>query len=339
MTDRIYTIITGDQRYFWPECLKDNFVSLSFDKPYFEAWYAGDREAHLAVSMKHAKASKNGKTDQAIQSESTTWFNYANKLKDSEYDIFITRVENDLFWATSTTGDVFFRPHKDPSDGREVVAICKPVTKWSQFDQQHRKLTWMTLHKRARVFVAAQTALFQVVDEEMREYLHALLKGDDLSQWHSLPAWRARQGESDHCYQAFSKTIKQQSVHDMMFNMIKTVNFANGQLIEVPVKQKDLNGCSIEEMETHLLELFDLQLGRCALTNIVMHLSGQEGMNLDLKTSADRKDSKGHYEIGNMQIVCRFVNMWKSAMPDQKFRDLLKLVIETNSELTTENAV
>jgi hypothetical protein len=42
--------------------------------------------------------------------------------------------------------------------------------------------------------------------------------------------------------------------------------------------------------------------------------------------SLDRKDSSRGYEPGNLQIVCRFVNFWKSATPDSEFSRLLALL-------------
>ena len=42
--------------------------------------------------------------------------------------------------------------------------------------------------------------------------------------------------------------------------------------------------------------------------------------------SLDRIDSDGHYEIGNLQLVCRFANFWKGASENEEFRPLLAIV-------------
>lgn len=44
------------------------------------------------------------------------------------------------------------------------------------------------------------------------------------------------------------------------------------------------------------------------------------------RPSLDRIDSDGHYEAGNLQVVCRFINFWKGASDDEEFRRLLELV-------------
>lgn len=51
----------------------------------------------------------------------------------------------------------------------------------------------------------------------------------------------------------------------------------------------------------------------------------------EMLCSLDRIDSEGHYEAGNLQIVCRFVNRWKGSSDDDGFRRLIRVVrsIET----------
>jgi hypothetical protein len=45
--------------------------------------------------------------------------------------------------------------------------------------------------------------------------------------------------------------------------------------------------------------------------------------------SLDRIDSDGHYEEENLQIVCRFINRWKSDSDDAEFRRLVRLLQDT----------
>jgi len=61
------------------------------------------------------------------------------------------------------------------------------------------------------------------------------------------------------------------------------------------------------------------------LTHLPLALDG-EREDSDLLCSLDRIDSDGHYETGNLQIVCRFVNRWKGSDNDEAFRRLLNLV-------------
>ncbi len=67
------------------------------------------------------------------------------------------------------------------------------------------------------------------------------------------------------------------------------------------------------------------QEGMCAITGIKLQFDGEED-DKELRYSLDRIDSSGHYEEGNLQLVCRFVNRWKSASLDSDFRRLIQMV-------------
>jgi len=45
-----------------------------------------------------------------------------------------------------------------------------------------------------------------------------------------------------------------------------------------------------------------------------------------LLPSLDRIDSAGHYEEGNLQVVCQFINFWKADSDNAEFQRLLMLV-------------
>lgn len=51
-----------------------------------------------------------------------------------------------------------------------------------------------------------------------------------------------------------------------------------------------------------------------------------ESNDAELLASLDLIDSDGHYEADNLHVVCRFVNRWKGADPDEEFRRPLDLV-------------
>ena len=46
----------------------------------------------------------------------------------------------------------------------------------------------------------------------------------------------------------------------------------------------------------------------------------------EMLCSLDRIDSSGHYERGNLQLVCRFINRWKSDGDVNEFRRLIKVL-------------
>jgi hypothetical protein len=82
-----------------------------------------------------------------------------------------------------------------------------------------------------------------------------------------------------------------------------------------------------DEAHEHLAEL--LAPGRCAITKIEFDLTGSDP---ELAPSLDRKDSNGHYEPGNVQVLAWFVNRWKSDDPQENFERLLGLVKQRGNE-------
>ena len=79
------------------------------------------------------------------------------------------------------------------------------------------------------------------------------------------------------------------------------------------------------QLEKLMTSLYHLQEGRCALTGLIFSEDATNG-DKNLLPSPDRIDSNGHYEEGNLQIVCQFINFWKSDTDNEEFKRLLMLV-------------
>lgn len=114
------------------------------------------------------------------------------------------------------------------------------------------------------------------------------------------------------------------SIMQMRDSVMQTVKNSNGQTIERSVKNKELRMSPLA-LEEHIRTLMDLQANRCALTGIPLAFHGSDA-DTNLTPSLDRIDSDGHYEMGNLQVVCRFVNFWKGASDNEEFKALLMLV-------------
>jgi hypothetical protein len=87
------------------------------------------------------------------------------------------------------------------------------------------------------------------------------------------------------------------------------------------VKDKQVRFESAEELRVHLDLLWKSEL--CALSGLQLDLSGSDP---DLAPSLDRINSNRHYEVGNLQIVARFINRWKSDDDQSNFVRLLGLL-------------
>lgn len=117
------------------------------------------------------------------------------------------------------------------------------------------------------------------------------------------------------------------AIANMKYSILNTVQNANGQTLEVTVKNKDLKMLA-SELEALLPHLLEKQNERCAITGLPFQYEGDKNM----LPSADRIDSSGHYEAANLQLVCRFINFWKQATPDDEFRRLIGIVRRSGAQ-------
>ena len=104
----------------------------------------------------------------------------------------------------------------------------------------------------------------------------------------------------------------------------KTVGQSNGQEKTVRVKNK-LQNLSDDELVTEIERLMDEQINKCALTGLPLDFS-ENCNDPEMRPSLDRIDSDGHYELGNLQVVCKFANFWKRNQTNDEFVRLLAIV-------------
>ena len=120
------------------------------------------------------------------------------------------------------------------------------------------------------------------------------------------------------------KEAREKSIIEMRQTVENTVRNANGQTVERTVKNKELR-ITPTELEERMRSLLNEQDNRCKLTRIPFHFAAPDADD-NRRPSVDRIDSNGHYEPGNLQIVCRFVNSWKGDSDNEQFKRLLRLV-------------
>lgn len=121
-----------------------------------------------------------------------------------------------------------------------------------------------------------------------------------------------------------SLDARSKSVWEMADGVEQTVRNAQGQVVERILKRKELR-MTRQALESYIQMLLDKQEDKCALTGIAFQYRGEQ-KDEQLLPSLDRIDSNGHYEAGNLQVVCRFINSWKSDTSDHEFRRLLSLI-------------
>jgi len=103
----------------------------------------------------------------------------------------------------------------------------------------------------------------------------------------------------------------------MAATAMQTAAYSNGQLIVAEVKSKDTNFVDRYEMEVEIEKLLRINDYRCALTGYDFRRFSN---NPHLKPSLDRKDSGLGYIKGNIQVVTRAANFYKSASDEADWK-------------------
>jgi hypothetical protein len=120
---------------------------------------------------------------------------------------------------------------------------------------------------------------------------------------------------------------RQAAIARMAATAVQTAADANGQEVSVRKKTKNLLLTELN-LQQHIGKLLDSQANRCAITGLQLQF-GDTLSDPAMLCSLDRIDSSKHYELGNLQVVCRFVNKWKSASNDAEFRRLIEILRST----------
>jgi hypothetical protein len=313
----------GHGNYLWPECLRGSTIATMESEDLRPFWLAGDRPGYIA----HAIATK--RTSAGITPTppvASRWFNLTTIINSTENDLWIHRATNVLWWTFSRPGDVAITlepANNSAKAGDRVYVYHKPADPWSNLTRLGNRLEWAALHAKAREFLFTESTL-QKLNPDFAAYATALINGDDLGRWHDRPEW---QGKADSARRnpGIVLNARQRAVADMAATVRDTVRNATGQQVLRTVKRKELRFSNLEMLERYVDSLLSSQDDSCAITSLPLQFPGSHD-DTEMLTSLDRIDSSGHYEEGNLQIVCRFVNRWKNDGDDTEFRRLIGIV-------------
>lgn len=85
-----------------------------------------------------------------------------------------------------------------------------------------------------------------------------------------------------------------------------------------------------------LLLLLDEQDYKCAISGIPLTCKLKKGTKFWTNASVDRIIAGGPYTVGNIQLVCRGLNSWRSDMPLDEFIEVCRQVAKHNSKKESE---
>jgi hypothetical protein len=312
----------GRENYLWPECLDRSTVATFEDEDLRPLWLAGDREAYIERCVKTRTTARGVTLPRHVASR---WFNLAGIISETESDRWIHREKDELWWTTTRPDPVVVeeRLAHPGSVVEKVFVLHKPAWPWSNKSRTGTRLHWNALHPKAKEFLFTEGTVQRLSDENTA-YARDLINGADLGPWHTRPDWKSK---ADTSRRGAAKVFdpRQRAALRMAETAFKTVAQSNGQEVTRTVKNKDVGFRSQAELQCYVESLIEAQEGLCAITDLRLQFDGDHE-DTEMLCSLDRIDSNGHYDVGNLQVVCHFVNRWKSDSDDQKFRRLIGMV-------------
>jgi len=323
---QVYIANFGRNNHLWPICFAYPSVATVEDEDLRGFWLAGNRQGYIECAIS-SKKTAGGLTP--TPSVASRWFNLAHIISNSADDLWIHREKNELWWTHTRADEVDVSgPEFDAEQGERVYILHKPTTPWSSTTRTGRLLEWKALHPKAQHFLFTEGTL-QKPSPDNATYAIALINGDILDSWELREEWK-KAAASSRRGTAKVFTAQERSAARMAVQARDTAAQARGQQVVRTVKAKDLRFVSQHDFEAFLLKLIEAQDGVCALTGLPLQFDGEQD-DSELLCSLDRVDSSGHYEDGNLQVVCRFANRWKNDGENAEFRRLIKLIRDLGS--------
>lgn len=321
---KVYIANFGRENYAWPDCLARHEIATMQDERVHDLWRTGDRAGYIDFCVANMKTMKGIAPTRAVAGR---WFNLGTIITESSGDMWLHQDGKHLWWTITTEQEPIIELGPDlkpnPDGPPNVYYYRKPAQPWSNLNRKGAPIEWKGLHPKAPDFLVTEATL-QQLGEDYAGYALALIEGDDLSAWHNRPEWRAKTETGSRKQPVRTFNAKQVTFFNMANTAWETTLKANGQKETRNAKNKDFGFDSREALSAYIADLFDAQEGLCAITGLSLQFG--DGDDHQLCCSLDRIDSNGHYEPGNLQIVCKFINMWKSDRDDAEFRRLIGVV-------------
>lgn len=323
---RIYIANFGVSNRLWPRCLANSNVETFSHSTAYPFTVAEDKEGFIQNAMKYEKTARGIPPTRPVASR---WYNVSKIFENTAGDLWIHRSDDDIWWTISLPQphEISFHQAHAPEavPGEEVYHTSKPTKPWSRMNLSGQRLSWKAAHPKARHFLATEATL-QQLSEDYAAYALAMILGEDLSAWHGRPDWKKVLSESQKGEISILTPLRNAAAR-MSSTAWNTTKASNGQRVQTTVKNKSFEFASQLELEEYVLDLLRSQEGLCAISSMVLQYDGQHD-DIAMLCSLDRIDSDGHYSRGNLQVVCRFINEWKSNEKDEEFRRLFRIVRE-----------
>jgi hypothetical protein len=305
----------------WPLCRNESVIVTRATLEEYHLWAKGDRDAFIRHAMTNVKTVRGLAPIKPVASR---WFQLLTIINETSGDTWIHREKNELWWTRSMQAPPVVNELPSAASAEpKTLIVRKSCEPWRKTTLTGKPLIWDALHPKARYFLFME-ATFVSLSPQNAVYAGSLLSGDSLEKWHQLPGWVQVRDQAN----KKGGTVyddKELTFFRMAHTALQTTKYSNGQIVQATVRSKDFGFKDVDALFTYIKTIFEFQEGHCALTSIPMELDRRQD-DQELSCSLDRIDSAKGYEEGNLQIVCKFANRWKSSSNDTEFRRLINVL-------------
>lgn len=320
----IYKMSLGRSARYQDEALKKGTLVFESEAEFDKAVISGDTAEiyRIGRNLKNASYPQAGAPDNAI----LVWRQTIETFRELPRNTLILHWEaklDHLHWGL--TGTEFHIDRKEVGAfGHLYIVYCRPlVGGWQKSSIGGVPLS--NIHPKARDLSINMATLNRVKTDP--DYFRALIMDRDTSEWEERPEWASEAKSRGWIAKDRESLLAEKrklnltplvretadyfadEIRRMATTAIQTAAYANGQTVLTTVKNKEI-GFAREELEEEIAALLRDQKNCCALTGYEFTV---DASNPHLRPSLDRKNSDLGYVSGNLQIVTRAANFYKSA--------------------------
>jgi hypothetical protein len=335
-TADIYKMSLGKNARYRAEALEKGVLVFGSEKAFHQAVLSGN-EAEIARTGRLIKSDQYPSAG-APENAYSVWRGSILTFRSLPKNTLIVHWEGDtdyLHWGLTEDAFTLAREEIDERKQPTLVFHRSLANGWRKSSVGGMPLS--NLHPKARDLAVNQATLNRVQTDP--DYFRSLILDKDTSAWEARPEWQKkakaigwhskdvaairakRPGPSALVQETADYFLEE--IRRMAGTTMHTVAYANGQTIMAIVKAKDTD-FTRPELEEEIAALLKRQKNCCALSGYEFR-PGEA--NLHLRPSLDRKDSSLGYVAGNLQIVTRAANFFKSAS-DEKDWELKAAAME-----------
>jgi hypothetical protein len=327
----VYKMALGKSARYREEALREGVLVFQSERDLYHAVVAGD-DAAVARAGRRVRT-ENHPEGNAPDAAVAIWRRSIETFRTLPPRALVVHWEGDLdhlHWGVTEEGFALVRDEVNEFGQPGLVFHRRLDGGWRRILIGGVPLS--NMHPKARD-VAVNMATLNWVQTD-HAYLRALIADDDTAEWEARPEWAAKARAhgwfpkpraailAERRRQRATPLVVEAADHwdaeiaRMAGTVIQTAAYANGQTVLAKVKQKDI-GFTRAELEDEIAALLEQQRYRCALTG---HEFTSPCANPHLRPSLDRKDSSLGYVPGNLQVVTRAANFFKSASDEADWR-------------------